>query len=443
MSQEAQIQLKTTSILNVPLQNYDADFYFIVNGEEFKTSFIIADLLSPKICKMHRVDPTISEFIIVTQSQGHFSYILELANFTKISLPKTEISFFSEVIELLSNTFIDISNLIPEQTLTEDNVFHLLQQHEQCKTLYSKNIKSEIDFISSHFFNLCENHQEEFKLISFESLIEIISNEKLHLNDEDQLVEFINNFYSEKNNEISFLYNFVLFENVESKTVEDFLNIFDYNDLTKEIWNSISNRLKQPINKTNKENHSTRYEKQKQEIKSPQKQSKSFPPQNDQIFNGIIKYLKTESNGNIESKINITTSSFNSSYIPLNVTIFEDSNKWFRTRNPGLNNWICFDFKDKRINLTNYQIKSIPYSSNSNHLKTWKVEGSNDNSSWTKLDEQSNCNYLNGNGNSHLFTVSNPNSMEFRYIRICNTGPDACNSQFLMLGSVEFYGNLI
>lgn len=163
MSQEAQIQLKTTSILNVPLQNYGDDFYFIVNGEEFKTSFIVADLLSPKICEMHRIDPTINKFIIVTQSRGHFSYILELANFTKISLPKTEISFFSEVIELLNNTFIDISNLIPEQTLTEDNVFHLLQQHERCRILYSKNIIDEIDFISSHFFNLCENHQEEFK----------------------------------------------------------------------------------------------------------------------------------------------------------------------------------------------------------------------------------------------------------------------------------------
>lgn len=48
------IQLKTTSILNVSLQSYEKDFSFLVNGEEFKTSRIISDLLSPKICQLHK-----------------------------------------------------------------------------------------------------------------------------------------------------------------------------------------------------------------------------------------------------------------------------------------------------------------------------------------------------------------------------------------------------
>lgn len=79
MFKESRIQLKTASILNVSLQNYGDDFTFIVNGKEFKTNFLISDLLSLKISEIHRIDPLINEFIIKTKHQGHFSYILDLA----------------------------------------------------------------------------------------------------------------------------------------------------------------------------------------------------------------------------------------------------------------------------------------------------------------------------------------------------------------------------
>ena len=61
------IKLLPTSILNVPLPKYDNDFTFIVNGKEFLTNRITADLLSPKICKIHFDDPTIKSFTINTK----------------------------------------------------------------------------------------------------------------------------------------------------------------------------------------------------------------------------------------------------------------------------------------------------------------------------------------------------------------------------------------
>lgn len=44
-----QFQLLTSSILNIPLQDYEKKFTFIVNGQKFKTSIFIAELLSPVI----------------------------------------------------------------------------------------------------------------------------------------------------------------------------------------------------------------------------------------------------------------------------------------------------------------------------------------------------------------------------------------------------------
>lgn len=65
-----QIQLKTSSIMKVPLRTYNEDFKFIVNGEEIKTSRIISDLLSPKISQIHFVDSAIDTFTINTTNKG-------------------------------------------------------------------------------------------------------------------------------------------------------------------------------------------------------------------------------------------------------------------------------------------------------------------------------------------------------------------------------------
>ena len=82
MDNKSYLKLSESSIRKVPLCTYD-EFIFIVNGKEFKTSRIISDLLSPKICKLHLCDPTISQYSISTKYQGDFSLILNLTSFEK------------------------------------------------------------------------------------------------------------------------------------------------------------------------------------------------------------------------------------------------------------------------------------------------------------------------------------------------------------------------
>lgn len=69
---ENSIQLQTASILQVPFSKYEKNFIFIVNNKEFRTSRLIADLLSPTISKIHINDPTMKEFYINTKSNGDF-----------------------------------------------------------------------------------------------------------------------------------------------------------------------------------------------------------------------------------------------------------------------------------------------------------------------------------------------------------------------------------
>lgn len=64
---------------NLPFDKYNKDFTFIVNDKEYKTSRIIADILSPQNRKFHLADGTIDTFTIDTKeiSDKHdFSEIL-------------------------------------------------------------------------------------------------------------------------------------------------------------------------------------------------------------------------------------------------------------------------------------------------------------------------------------------------------------------------------
>ena len=81
MKETSLIKLKNSCIVNVPLHNYEKSFTFIVNGQEFKTSRIIADLLSPTLSKIHLNDPTVDIFTINAEHKGDFSHILDLATF--------------------------------------------------------------------------------------------------------------------------------------------------------------------------------------------------------------------------------------------------------------------------------------------------------------------------------------------------------------------------
>ena len=78
MSQKNKIELEYSAILQVPLDKFENDFTFIVNGEEFQTNKIISTLLSPKISQNYFIDPTMNTFTINTKEHGDFSKFFNL-----------------------------------------------------------------------------------------------------------------------------------------------------------------------------------------------------------------------------------------------------------------------------------------------------------------------------------------------------------------------------
>lgn len=273
------------------------------------------------------------------------------------------------------------------------------------------------------------------KNLKTDTIERIISHWNFQIYSEDQLVKFINFLYQsedEEKIEYSNLYSYVIFTNVSTNVIGEFLDEVNKDDLTKEAWNSISQRLKLPISKDKRKDPFSRYK------------GKFFPTIDDNNFDGIIKHLATESNGFISTKINITASpTNNNSNAPVNVTHFDQQDFYQSTSEKD--SWICFDFQHNRVVPTSYQIKSYHRSASGHHPRTWVIEGKVDkNSEWEILDDQNDCSYLRGNEVSHLFDLKNVKEKEFRYIQIRQTGHDwfgGCHH--LSIGSFELYGTLI
>ena len=414
------IKLLKDSICHVPLHSYQHDFTFIVNNEEYKTNKIVADLLSPKISKIHQIDPTFNVYSINTRSKGDFQLIFDLLSFNSIDLSDSNINFISEIMDNLEAERIDIT--IPDTELTVKNVIELIKKHEK-SLIYQKYLIKEIDFLSEHFYELDPKQINKLYDLQDQCIINIINNDKLTLKSEDQLLNFIIELCS-KNQDFSTLFEFVYFKNLSDEMILKFFTSFNIDYLTKETWMSLSKRFCKHDEKTNK----NRYKNKFIEI-----------PFSNNNMKGIFNFIRSKMNINEEIKVNRSSEGNGDENLLLN---FENSQYIYI--NNKQNSWFCFDFKNHKIIPSHYSIKTIAASSNDRHLKNWIIEGSNDKENWTILDEQKNCSYLNGSNNVHSFQIDKQekNEQEFEYLRIRQTGTNWYGDYYFYICSIEFYGKI-
>lgn len=424
------ITLQTNSILQVPFSNYPKDFTFIDNGREFKTTKFCADLLSRKISKLHQIEPTNNEFSIKTKSKGDFQRFLDLLTFQQQNISDQDISFLTEIISILNTDNLDINFATVEISL--ENVIDLIKAHEQAPFFYSANLQQEIDFLSSHLYEMKEEQIARIPELSTDTIEEIISSDRLVLETEDQLLSLINHLLS-KSSSYSTLYEHVHFTNVSDEAMKEFLSSFSIDLMTQGTWISISKRLiKEESFQFSESEKESRYQHPvvKEEIQ--------FKGSND--LRGVFSYIRDHSN--ISEDVAVTQSSFGGGDVNCLLNI-ESKSGSYSTQN-SQNSWICFEFKKHRIIPKNYTIQNYNGLYNP---RSWVIEASDDGSEWTKIDEQNDCENLKGREKIHTFTIPKMNVKNkvygFKFIRICYTNQNWNNDYRLKLRSIEFYGSLI
>lgn len=360
-------------------------------------------------------------------SNCDFSEFLSLVTFNSLELTKEKTAYFREIFLQLDNK-IEYLKLCPKYSgeITIENVFDRLKDKQAYMKHYVNSeqliASEEIEFISGHFYEIEES---KIKSLSKNVIEQIIKNKKLKLLDEDMLLRIIIDLYSE-DKKVSSLFDYVYFVNVSNDEMSHFYNIFDINDMSNEVWRSL---IERSLNST------VNFQSLKNDVRYL---IKAFSFSEEKKFNGIIKYLTDKTGGNIHDNntIEVTSNSFSSH--PKNLLDF-NSNNYYGAGHEWKDIWICYDFKEKKVKLTNYSINSIRGNS-SHHLKSWVIEVSNDNSHWKQIDHQEDCQKLNGTDLKSTFAVQ---SNDFsRYVRLKNIAEPYGGNQ-LWFHSIDFYGYLI
>lgn len=466
ISENIDFSLSPKNLEEIPFEKYVKNFTFIVNGKRYKTSRFVADILSPLIRKLHFVDESVDEFYINSSNvkenelgqyneqpfeEDFFIDFLNLATFQNCKIDPRHKKYFTEYFSILGN-IDEYFRIQPEffSSLSAENVIdRLLSIIEITSYLsqdYSKKalpINEIIPFISSHFECI---DKKQMKMLPVEILEEIISNEALQLQDEDSLLRFVLSMY-DYDRSFSSLFEYIIFLNISEDLLESFIEKFDVEHINDKIWKSICYRLLP--SKIDSANFKSRYRKLNLENRY-QKIIKEFTHQPGNEFQGIMRYLTNETGGNIHDNgtIEITSNSINNNnprYHSKNLVDYENNNYYHSSNDGGTT--ICFDFKDKLVQLTSYSIKSYSTGSNSDHLRNWVLEVSKDGKNWIEGDRHENDKKLNGANITATFNIKEQDNNFYRFIRLRQTGFSWYNypynnNYYFVVYSIEFYGKL-
>jgi hypothetical protein len=160
-------------------------------------------------------------------------------------------------------------------------------------------------------------------------------------------------------------------------------------------------------------------------------------------MNGIIAALTTRWGGNVADKsvVDVIFSACldQTRFAPRNVADLEARSNFVSENTPG--QWVGYYFKGRRLKLTGYGIRSrYDGWANSNNLKQWVVEVSDDNSTWFEADRRDGNDELNGTDRRASFAVTQ--TVEGQYVRIRQTGKAHSGKDFLAVSGFEVFGTL-
>jgi hypothetical protein len=163
---------------------------------------------------------------------------------------------------------------------------------------------------------------------------------------------------------------------------------------------------------------------------------------------GIIAHLSTECGGNVHDRsvVEVTSSQACDGCQAKNAVDLRERSYFYsvsRAKEEDIphtrNNWICIDFKERRVVATHYAIRS--YGGTPCHLKSWVVEASEDGQNWTQIDHREQDQELNGAKVLRTFRVTE--ARPCRFLRLVQIGRNHRGDDCLCVSAWEMFGSLL
>jgi hypothetical protein len=396
------ITLTSKGLKNIQWSNYENDFTFEVGEKHYDCPSFVAEFISPRISKLRQTDNTIQSFQITTSDPtDNFAKVLSLGFGSSVCFAFHNSSFIQSIcIELESREIYEEFMKNEEEPLTLDNIVSRLQSQEKLNCLK----ESDIEFAAFHFISL----ESSIFDLNCNLLSRLLKHQSLRLRNEDWLYETILSA-TKRNCEYSILFEDIRYEYLSKSSIESFIDFIceSFDTLTVSIWQSLRNRIVCGFSPSPSFSSFS--------SPNPRYLDQDFPFGQDSPFDGIISFLIRSQSGNIDdqSLFCVKSSSVYSDRVTKNVIDFASST--YAQTSSEMNSWICYDFKDKRVQISHYSLRSRS-DYDGYHPMNWTIEGSKDSETWIELDRRDDCRDLVGLNRSSTFST---HESEFvRYIRL-------------------------
>jgi hypothetical protein len=171
----------------------------------------------------------------------------------------------------------------------------------------------------------------------------------------------------------------------------------------------------------------------------------TFPLDPRAPLNGVIGGLRRFAGRNVhdEGIVEVTASScHDESRFPPTILAYFPADAAFVSKDEPMS-WIGYHFNGgAKLRFRNYAVRSrFDGWANSNNLKDWVIEVSDDGENWTTVDTRVDNSDLNATNATKVFELAT--DAEGEYIRIRQTGPSHSGKDFLVLSGFELFGTFI
>jgi hypothetical protein len=420
-----EIRLSSKGLAQLPANCYENDFTLIAGGQAHHCPCWAADFISPRISRLRSADATIREFRIEVNDCS--DAIESLLSFREgigleIEVNDSTCDIYLAIATELWN--VELFDLICE---TRGCDFEKVIAELRLVEASSCGISGFESLVERCSCSISEVPRSSLSKMSVDLLHSILSHDSLKLPSKDWLYEFVKAQLT-RHDCYSTLLELIRYEYLSIDSICDFVRLISesFDLLTYPIWLSLIRRLTLSVS-PNQINDRV---------------NQVFVASEGGELNGIFSFLTRECGGNIHDRgiVAVSASSQHYSDYPVQV-IFDFKTKFsgFATKNED-NSWICIEFKQHRIKPTHYSIRTRA-DSDTQHPRTWVLEGVGDAGDWFPLDCQTSNSELSGPNCVRTFSIGSPR--EVRSVRLRQTGPNSSNCNHLILKSIELFGELI
>ena len=400
---------------------FPLDFSLLMNKTIIQIPKFLAAFLSPKIAQLFLLNPTLSQYqmkyVPNVITQNLIDQFIDFIHGKSISISNENYEFFKIIAKELKNSELkDALNSFIDQKceINNENCISILKR----KWKMNEKIEEEEKYLIKHFESI---NPKQIEKIPYDLINKIFSGRNFNISNEDILFEKI----SLMKKEYWYLLKYVLIENLSKNMLKKYLSMIKDGNLYNEIWDALSNNI---ISFKNKDQESGKWECKNIEtfkfVKGEQ--------------NGILSHLIGIYKGNLHDKGIITLSANKNCYSEaLGTTYFSSSQS---TGEDAENQWIQYDFKQNKIQLTHYTIKNnYTYG----HIQQWKLLASNNGVNFDTIDTRD---IIDPNGKESIKTyniLSPYNQKSYRIFRILQIGRNSNGTHSLCYSGFEFYGSLL